>query len=146
MNAHQAKLAARSWVEAQIGGWPGLRAAHFVGGITTMPDEAPFPAHKDVDLHLIFDEGSPAQDGDGPFGTLIEVAHGGVSIEAGVKSVAEYQSAEVVLANPEIAHHLTLDVVVDDRGGLLRELQPEVRREYRRRRWVSARIEHERRG
>ena len=32
MNVHDAKLAARDWIEANRGGWPGLIAAHLVGG------------------------------------------------------------------------------------------------------------------
>jgi hypothetical protein len=146
MNAQQAKQTAKAWVEANLEVWPGLRAAHLVGGITTMPDDAPFPAHKDVDLHLIFEEGSPALRPAGPFPTILEVSHGGLSLEAGLKSVAEYRSAEAVLANPEIAHHLTLDCVLHDPDGLLRALQEEVRRGYPRRRWVDARIQHEREG
>jgi hypothetical protein len=51
-----------------------------------------------------------------------------------------------VLANPEIAHHLTGDVVLYDPDGLLRDLQPPVRRGYPRRRWVRARLDHEQRG
>jgi DNA invertase Pin-like site-specific DNA recombinase len=47
VNVAQAKQAARAWVEAHVGQWPGLRAAHLVGGITTMPDDEPFPAEKD---------------------------------------------------------------------------------------------------
>lgn len=77
---------------------------------------------------------------------MLEVPSGGVLIEAGLKSVAEYGSAAAVLGNPEIAHHLTLDSVLYDLDGLLRDLQEQVRRDYPRRRWVLARIEHERRG
>ncbi len=60
MNVREAKQTARTWVDVNLREWPGLRAAHLVGGITTMPADAPFPAAKDVDLHLILDEGSPA--------------------------------------------------------------------------------------
>jgi hypothetical protein len=52
----------------------------------------------------------------------------------------------MVLANPEIAYHFTVDSVLYDPAGLLRELRPAVQRDYRRRRWVKARIDHERRG
>lgn len=146
MNVREAKQTARTWVDANLREWPGLRAAHLVGGITTMPGDAPFPASKDVDVHLIFAEGSPALEGEGPFANIIEASFGGVSIEAGVKSDVEYESAAAVLANPEIAYHLTVDIVLYDPSGLLRDLQEEVRREYPRRRWVCARLDHERRG
>lgn len=146
MNVRQAKQTAGEWVEANVGEWPGFRAAHLVGGITALPDGAPFPASKDVDLHLIFDEGSPALQPRGVFAEIIEVAYGGLPIEAGVKSVADYASPETVLANPEIAYHLTVDSVLVDAAGWLRGLQDSVRRDYRCRRWVLARLEHERNG
>jgi len=146
MKVRQAKQLARDWVEANAEGWPGLRAAHLVGGITALPDEAPFPATKDVDLHLIFDEGSPALQGNGSGPNILEVAYGGLSFEAGVKSAAEYASPETVLANPEIAYHLTVDSVLVDPASWLRDLQEPIRQEYRHRRWVLARLEHERTG
>jgi hypothetical protein len=146
MNVRQAKATARAWVEANAPAWPGLRAAHLVGGITSLPDEAPFPATKDVDLHLIVDEASATLEADGPGPNLLEVTYGGLAIEAGVKSETDYASAEVVLANPEIAYHLIVDSVLFDPTGWLRSLQEPVRRNYRRRRWVQARLAYERQG
>lgn len=143
MTAGHAKALTRQWIETDLALWPGLRAAHLVGGLTSMPDHAPFPIHKDVDLHLIFDEGSPALVPDGPFANLIEVEYRGLLIEAGSKPVGDYRSAEAVLANPEIAHHLTLDSVLYDPTGLLREVQGPVRRDFARRRWVRARVDAE---
>lgn len=148
MNAGQVKGTAREWVAVNLERWPGLRAAHLVGGITTMPADAPFPAHKDVDMHLIFDEGSPALQlqAEGPFLNIVEAEYQGLLIEAGIKSVGEYRSAQAVLANPEIAHHLTADSLLYDPSGLLAGLQEPVRREFPRRRWVLARVAHERNG
>lgn len=146
MDVRRAKELAKAWVEENRGRWPGLEAAHLTGGITAMADGAPFPTHKDVDLHLIFADGSPALRQDLPWADLIEESFGGIAIEAGIKSVADYASPAAVLGNPEIASHLLHDVVLHDPCGLLTELQPTVRREYRRRRWVRARLEHERRG
>src|SRR5215212_7517491 len=103
VNVRQAKQIAKAWVEANAQMWPGLRAAHLVGGITALPDDAPFPTAKDVDLHLIVDEESPALQRKGPGPNILEVAYGGLSIEAGIKSAAGYASPEAVLANPEIA-------------------------------------------
>ncbi|MDP9364432.1 MAG: hypothetical protein M3Q10_09460 [Chloroflexota bacterium] len=146
MKMSDAKRAAREWVEANTAGWPGLRAAHFVGGVTGMADDASFPADKDVDLHLVFAEGSPELERAGLFAGLLDAVHGGVRIEAGVESIADDRSAEAVLANPEIAHHLLGESIVHDSTGLLAGLQREVRRGYPRRRWVHARLEHERNG
>src|SRR5262245_36765289 len=146
MNVRQAKETARAWVEANVDAWPGLRAAHLVGGITSLPDEAPFPATKDVDVHVIVDEASAKLEVDGPGPNLLEITCGGLAIEAGVKSLADYAAAEAVLANPEIAYHLTVDSILFDPAGWLRALQEPARRDYSRRRWVLARLGHERRG
>ncbi len=133
MRTVEAKRAAKEWVAANAAGWPGLRAAHLVGGVASMADDAPFPADKDVDLHLVFAEGSPLLAWDGPF-------------EAGAKSIEAYRSAEAVLANPEMAHHLLGDGIVHDPLGLLAGLRTAVRSGYPRRRWVRARLDHERSG
>ncbi|MDP9358011.1 MAG: hypothetical protein M3R02_22560 [Chloroflexota bacterium] len=119
MDAGQAKRTAGRWVEANAPRWRGLRAAHLVGGITAMPDDTPFPTYKDVDMHLVFDDGSPSLRPDGPFPGIIEVSYDGILIEAGVKSVAEYRSPEAVLANPEVAYHLTVESSLYDPNGLL---------------------------
>jgi hypothetical protein len=146
MNVKTAKQLVRKWVEEGVEQWPGLRGAHLVGGITAMPDDAEFPAYKDVDVHLIFADGSPALRQEGPYPHLFEVSYRGLSIEAGLKPVADYRSPETVLGNPEIAYHLTVDSVLHDPSGMLRELRREITPEYPDRRWVIARIEHERRG
>lgn len=146
MNAGQAKQIAAAWVGENLAQWQGLIGAHLVGGITTMPDDAPFPTYKDVDVHLIFDIGSPMLEPTGPFMTMLEVPFNGMLIEAGVKPVTDYASAEAVLANPEIAHHLTVNSVLYDPGGWLQDLQELVRLDYPRRRWVQARLDFERNG
>jgi hypothetical protein len=146
MNAAQARRAARDWVNANAPGWPGLLAAHLVGGITTMPPDAPVPPSKDVDVHLIFEPGSPIFAQTGPFMPILEEHAGGVAIEAGLRTADEYASVDAILANPEIAHHLTTDAVLYDPTGWLRALQPAIRRGYAEPRWVRARIDHERRG
>ena len=52
MDAGTAKRLARDWVISEQSAWPGFRAAHLVGGLAMLPDQASFPAYKDVDLHL----------------------------------------------------------------------------------------------
>jgi hypothetical protein len=147
MNAGQAKQKAAAWVGENIEQWPGIVGAHLVGGITTMPDDAPFPSYKDVDVHLIFEAGSPMLKPAGPFANMLEVPYSGLLIEAGIKPKSDYASAEAVLANPEISHHLTVDsVLLYDPDGWLRDLQALVKADYARRRWVQARIDFERKG
>ncbi|GAC1408344.1 MAG: hypothetical protein NVSMB49_28520 [Ktedonobacteraceae bacterium] len=146
MKTKQAKHTAKEWVEANIEKWPGIRGAHLVGGITTMSDDALFPSYKDVDIHLIFEEGSPALSPTGPFLNLLETPYKGLLLEAGMKSMKEYESAEVVLSNPEIADHFTVDSVLYDPGGWLSTLREKVKSEFPRRKWVLARVDYERNG
>jgi hypothetical protein len=146
MNVGQAKAFAREWVEMNETRWPGLRAAHLVGGITSMPDDAPFPATKDLDIHLIFAEDSPMLHNRGPFANNIEELHDGLQMEAGIRTEIEYASPEAVLANPEIAYHLTTECVLFDPEGVLAELQEPVRTDFALRRWMEARVEAERQG
>lgn len=146
MNTHQVKQITKEWIEMNLAQFPGLCGAHFVGSINTMPDEAHFPPYKDVDLYLVFKEGSPALESLGPFTNLLETEYRGVILEGGYKPVSDYQNPEVVLTNPEIAHHLTVDSLLYDPDGRLRALQEPVRREYTRRKWVMARIENERKS
>ena len=146
MDAGTAKRLARDWVISEQSAWPGFRAAHLVGGLATLPDQASFPAYKDVDLHLILAEGSPALQSTGPFLNILETKYAGIIIEAGIKSEREYASPEVVLSNPEIAYHLTVASTLSDPQGLLANLAEPVRRSYRRRCWVQARVAFERTG
>lgn len=146
MNVRQAREAAREWIELNREQYPGLRAAHLVGSITGMPFDAPFPTYKDLDFHLICSNDSPSLIRQGPFAPIVETSHRGVVLEGGLKPISDYRSAEAVVANPEIAHHLTLDSILYDPHQLLAGLQPEVRREYPRRSWVLERIAYEQRG
>jgi len=146
MNAKQARRSAQHWIDSNQQHWPGLVAAHFVGGVTTMADHEYFPPTKDLDLHLIFDASSPMLQEKGPFMNILEERYEGVAIEAGVRSMAEYESIEKVLGNPEIAHHLTLDSIVDDPFDYLSTLQIGVRAGYCDPFWIAERIDYERRG
>jgi hypothetical protein len=146
MNVLQVKQITSEWLTLNLAKYPGLCAAHFVGSINNMPDEAYFPPYKDVDLHLVFKEGSPILENHGPFANLLEMEYRGVILEGGYKSISDYQTPELVLANPEIAHHLTVDSLLYDSDDWLKGLQEPVRRAYARRKWVMARIDYERKG
>lgn len=146
MNAGEARAVATRWLAANRHRWPELKAAHFVGGITSMDPSEPFPQSRDVDVHLVLGAGSPLLQQVGPIPNIIEEEAGGLAIEAGPKALDEYASPETVLANPEIAHHLTVDSILYDPNGLLAGLQPEIRRQYALRKWVEARVNHERNG
>lgn len=146
MNVQSVKETMRTWVADNANRYPHLCAAHLVGSITTMADEMPFPDDKDVDFLLIFAPDSPALAHHGPFSNNLEFHHKGLMVEGGLKSLTEYRDAEAVLANPEIAHHLTVDSTLYDPQGRLTAMQSQVKREYKRRCWVQARVAYERRG
>lgn len=142
-----AKAMARRWVREIAPSMEGLVAAHLTGGITSLPDQAPFPPGKDIDLHLVVDACSPAlAPAPGAFFPIVEVDLAGIPLEAGIKGAGDYADPESVLSNPEIASHLTTDTILFDPLGILAGLMPVVRRDYARREWVRARLQHERDG
>lgn len=130
---------AREWVELHGRHLPGVRAAHIMGALTSLPSEAPFPSYRDVDIALVTDEGTQ------PVERNLDVAYRGLIIECGLLGVDEYRDPELLLANPGIGPHLLADSVLWDPGGLLAAVQPAVRRGWRRRRWIRARCEVEKR-
>ena len=146
MRAYDAKQTAKKWVEANVDDWVGLRAAHLVGSLAGTPDEAEFPSYKDVDVILVFDDDAQMLIPKGPFADNIETEYEGLLMEAGLKPVSGYRSAEAVLANPEIAHHLLTNSTLYDPDGLLKALHGQVKREYARRHWVQIRCDYEREG
>ena len=130
---------AAQWASDHARQMPGFRGAHLMGGITSMPREAPFPASNDIDIGVLLE-------GDlGPGPPVIDESYRGAIIEAGLRSVDAYRSAEAILANPELADSLAANSVVLDPAGLLAGIQRAVSAEYRRRRWVMARCDDEKR-
>ena len=146
MNVLEAKGIARDWVATHAGEWPGFRAAHLVGGITAMTDDAVFPVEKDIDLHLIFDDDSPMVQQQGPIPNIMEAQVAGLAIEAGLKPVSAYASPASILGNPELAFHFTVESSIYDPDGWLSGLSREVIPQYADREWVDARMRHEMTG
>jgi hypothetical protein len=143
VNVIEAKGIAREWVAGNASEWPGLRAAHLVGGITAMTDEAIFPTTKDIDLHLIFDDDSVMVQQRGPIPNMLEAQVAGLAIEAGLKPVSDYDSPAAILGNPELAFHFTVESSIYDPDGWLSGLSREVIPQYAAREWVDARMRHE---
>lgn len=145
MKCYEVKRTVGRWVRNNLHGWPGLRAAHLVGSVAALPDDADLPLYKDVDLHLNFDPEVPTtlalRD---PFLPIIEAEYEGLMLEAGLKPVSDYASAQVVLANPEIADHLRVNSIIYDPSGLLAALRDPVTAAFAKRRWVQARCDYER--
>lgn len=129
----------KEWVRIQAEQLPGFLGAHLMGGITSMALTDPFPAYRDVDLHIILKD-----DTDIP-GENAEALYRGLMIEAGFRRQTDYSTPEVVLADPVIASHMAVPSIVSDPTGFLTRLHEVVTREYARRKWVQARCDSEKR-
>jgi hypothetical protein len=123
---------ARSWVEEHGARLPGFQGAHLMGGLSTLPDDAPFPTYRDVDIAVVVDGGDDEQ-------PPTEHHYCGLMIEVGLYAPARYHSVAQMLADPALAPHLAAGRVLADPHGLLRALQPEVARTYAQPEWVAAR-------
>jgi hypothetical protein len=129
----------KEWVRMQAEQFPGFLGAHLMGGITSMAASDPFPAYRDVDLHIVLNDDTNIP------GENAEVLYKGLMIEAGFRQQADYSSSEVVLANPVIANHIAVPSILSDPSGFLTRLHEEVAREYAQRKWVQERCKAEKR-
>jgi hypothetical protein len=139
MTVEQVIERAKEWVGIQAEQLTGFLGAHLMGGITSMAPSDPFPAYRDVDLHIILKD-----DVDMP-GQNAEALYKGLMIEAGFRRQKDYCTPEVVLADPVIASHMAVPSILRDDSGFLTRLHETVAREYARRKWVQARCEAEKR-
>lgn len=132
MKVQQVIAHAREWVESRSAEIPGFRGAHLKGSILGMPEEATFPAYRDVDINLVI-SGRPR-------GVRFEeISYHGLIFDCAFYSADFYASPEAILANGALAPNLTRGGLLADPEGLLAGLQAAVAREYDRRPWVEAR-------
>src|SRR5262245_24395096 len=136
MYVYQAIELAKEWVDTQGRAMPGFRGAHLLGGALTLPEDAVFPAYRDIDLNIVCEGARETATHD--------VAYKGLILEYGVIDIERYRSPEAVLANPELAANLAADSVLADPFGLFAPLRQAVAAQYAHRRWVRARCDHER--
>ncbi len=139
MSTEQVIERTKEWVRTQAERFPGFLGAHLMGGITSMAASDPFPAYRDVDLHIILKDGTEVP------GENAEALYRGLMIEAGFRRQTDYSTPEVILANPVIAGHMAVPSILSDPTGFLSRLHEVVAREFARRKWVQARCEAEKR-
>ena len=139
MTVEQVIARTKEWVSTQVEQLPGFLGAHLMGGITSMALSDPFPVYRDVDLHILLKDGSDIP------GENRETLYKGFMIEAGFRRQTDYNTPEVVLADPVIASHMAVPSILSDPTGFLTYLHEGVSREYARRKWVQARCEAEKR-
>ncbi len=138
MNVKHVIEQASAWVEQHGSAFPGFGGAHLMGGILSLPHDAPFPPYRDVDLNIV------VRDATHVTGTHT-IAYNGLILEYSTVSLARYHSSEAVLANPELASNLAANGVLADPLGILAPLHTLVAEQYAHRRWVRARCDHEQR-
>jgi hypothetical protein len=136
LRASEAIAIATEWVEGYAARDPDFRGAHLMGNITRMSPDETFPADSDVDMMLVVARPTITKD-------PLDEFYRGLAIEAGLRGVADYETPEQVLANPEIADHIAVGAIIADPTGLLASLQPAVAREFPLQRWVTARCDDE---
>jgi hypothetical protein len=100
-----------------------------------MSENEPFPAYKDVDFALVLDidKDRPNQD----------LSYKGLILECASFSINAYRFLPSVLSDPKLCPNLVTDSILSDPTGMLRELHKGVKKEYARRKWVTARCEYE---
>lgn len=109
-----------------------------MGAITSMSADTEFPHDSDLDMMLVVDGPTITKD-------PLDEFYRGMAIEAGLRGKEEYDSADKVLANPEIADHIAAGAILSDPTGLLGAIQPAVAREFARQHWVRERCAEEKR-
>ena len=136
MNVAQVIDVVREWLNEYGRQTDGFCGAHLMGGITSMPLDAPFPGYRDVDLNIVVRglEGRVIQD----------VAYKGLIIECGRYGSAEYSSAEAILASPELGPNLVADSILADPSGMLADLRAAILPRYAEPKWISARCAFQR--
>lgn len=125
----------REWVDLHARHMPGFAGAYLWAGITALPADAPFPLYRDVDVVVVFVEGT--QD------DTQEVFYRGVMLEVIAKKLDAHMDAEAVLADPSHGPNMATTQVLADPTGVLVPLQQAVAAQYSRRRWVRSRCEAE---
>src|SRR5947207_10895590 len=101
----------QEWVELYGRQTSGFCGAHLMGGITTLPKDAAFPAYRDVDLNIVL-HGLPQRE-------IRDFAYKGLIMECGLFSFEEYRSHADVLASPELAPNLVVESILADPSGML---------------------------
>ncbi|MDQ5825260.1 MAG: hypothetical protein M3441_13790 [Chloroflexota bacterium] len=125
----------REWVDLHARHMPHFAGAYLWAGITALPADAPFPLYRDVDVVVVFTEGT--QD------DTQEVFYRGIMLEVIAKKLEAHRDVEAVLADPSHGPNMATTQVLADPTGVLVPLQQAVAAQYGRRRWIRARCEAE---
>jgi hypothetical protein len=125
----------REWVDLHARQRPDFAGAYLWGGITALPDDAPFPLYRDVDVHIVVTSSAGDE--------TQEILYRGVMLEVDTTKLDDHQDAEAVLADPSHGPNMATTQILADPTGILTQLQQAVAAGYRRRRWIQARCQAE---
>lgn len=125
----------REWIDLHARHMPHFAGAYLWAGITALPADAPFPLYRDVDVVVVFTEGT--QD------DTQEVFYRGVMLEVIAKKLDAHLDVEAVLADPSHGPNMATTQVLADPTGVLVPLQQAVAAQYGRCRWIRTRCEAE---
>ncbi len=123
---------AKQWIIDKYSQQPGFVGAHLVGSLHHMPRDVLFPAYRDVDLAIIFDNISEQ--------SIDDTEHQGLLLEAIIVPSHRYVSAEKLLADPSNASIFAVEhSILLDPEERLEALAKTIAGEYPKRKWVTAR-------
>lgn len=126
---------AREWVASEAEATPGFVGAYLIGSSASLPLDAPFAPHWDVDIGIILEDLAEP--------TNRSVHYKGAILECSYRPRADYATPETVLANHMLAHNIASGRTLADPTGMLKELQAAVASAFAEQRWVTARCEGE---
>jgi hypothetical protein len=125
----------QEWVDLHARTLPRFAGAYLWGGITALPDDAPFALYRDVDVVVVVMEGADDR--------TEEVLYRGVMLEVIMQNLAAHHDAHTVLADPSRGPNIATTQILADPTGVLVPLQRAVAEQYAQRRWIRARCEAE---
>ncbi len=127
----------QNWLDRTSSRFPDFVGAFLFGGIVHLPDEAAFPAYRDVDMIVVLDQPGKVEL------TNLELLVEGIMVEVGFNRIETISSPEAILVNPELATNFSVAKILADPSGILQPLQNKVRNAFSQRKWVLARCESE---
>lgn len=122
------------WIHEVAGKEPGVVGAAFTGSINWREPGDTFPVSSDIDISLVFEEGTELR----RFGLF---NHKGLIFEVGANPISRFDDIDALLADYRRSPNLWKGGVVLDRTGRLTEVQNRIQAEFTQPRWVERRIE-----
>ena len=138
MIVKDAKDVARRWVIEEGPKTPGFLGAYLYGSATRLQDDAELSASSDVDIAVVLAQRDHRE-------KLGKILYGDVILEISYKSCKDLESPDEVLGNYHLAPSLRAADIISDASCRLAEFQSAVSKDFAKRRWLDARLEHTRR-